>query len=230
VSTSETVPQAEIEKAYQSIRKDAEAGGYHVNPDAEFARGLVSGLLVNQERYGYQSCPCRLASGNKEEDLDIICPCDYRDQDVVEFGACYCALYVSREVLEGKRELISISERRPQRYCAKRPLQPSRQAPCRFRCRSGAARCAATSVPATARPRYVPSAKPKRKGSSGSFSCMLCPVRVMGVLCAPQTARFHRVIDNYQCYAAEQENPAVYRQDIGIVSDHSQQPALNQRR
>jgi len=120
VSTSETVPQAEIEKAYQSIRKDAEAGGYHVNPDAEFARGLVSGLLVNQERYGYQSCPCRLASGNKEEDLDIICPCDYRDQDVVEFGACYCALYVSREVLEGKRELISIPERRSQHSLRKK--------------------------------------------------------------------------------------------------------------
>ena len=30
-----------------------------------------------------------LASGKKEEDLDIICPCDYRDPDVSQYGACY---------------------------------------------------------------------------------------------------------------------------------------------
>lgn len=120
MSADESVTPVEIERAYQSIKKDAEAGGYHVNPDAEFARGLVSGLLVNQKRYGYQSCPCRLASGNKDEDLDIICPCDYRDQDVTEFGACYCALYVSRDMLDGKRELTSIPERRPPRSLRKK--------------------------------------------------------------------------------------------------------------
>ena len=116
----DSVNPAEIEKSYEKIRRDAEAGGYRVNPDADFARGLVSGLLVNEERYGYQSCPCRLASGRKDEDLDIICPCDYRDQDVVEFGACYCALYVSQDVLDGKREQTSIPERRPPRSLRKK--------------------------------------------------------------------------------------------------------------
>jgi len=52
-------------------------------------KALVKGLLTNEKRYGYQACPCRLASGRKEEDLDIVCPCDYRDADVVEFDACY---------------------------------------------------------------------------------------------------------------------------------------------
>ena len=120
MNAADSANPAEIDKAYEKIRKDAEAGGYRVNPDADFARGLVSGLLVNQERYGYQSCPCRLATGNKEDDLDIICPCDYRDQDVVEFGACYCALYVSQEVLDGKRELTSIPESRPPRSLRKK--------------------------------------------------------------------------------------------------------------
>ena len=50
-----------------------------MNPDVEFTKELVKGILVNEKRYGYWNCPCRLASGNKEEDLDIICPCDYRD-------------------------------------------------------------------------------------------------------------------------------------------------------
>jgi ferredoxin-thioredoxin reductase catalytic chain len=108
-----SVTREEIDSAYDRYKKDADSGGYHLNPDVDFTRGLVEGLLVNEKRYGYPSCPCRLASGNKVDDLDIICPCDYRDADVLEHGACYCALYVSQEVLQGKKELNSIPERRP---------------------------------------------------------------------------------------------------------------------
>ncbi|HBU70476.1 MAG TPA: ferredoxin:glutaredoxin reductase [Elusimicrobia bacterium] len=103
----------EIEASYRRIKKEAEGGGYALNPDTEFSKELVSGLLVNEKRYGYQSCPCRLSSGERSADLDIICPCDYRDQDLNEYGACYCGLYVSGEVLSGKKRLGSIPERRP---------------------------------------------------------------------------------------------------------------------
>ena len=102
----------EIEKLYSRLEKDAKQGGYNLNPDREFVNGLVKGLIVNEKRYGYQACPCRLASGNQAEDLDVICPCNYRDADLTEYGACYCALYVSRAVLKGERELGSIPERR----------------------------------------------------------------------------------------------------------------------
>jgi len=59
------------------------------------------------------SCPCRLASGDREKDKDIMCPCIYREADVKEYGSCYCQLYVSKEVLEGKRRLQYVPERRP---------------------------------------------------------------------------------------------------------------------
>jgi ferredoxin-thioredoxin reductase catalytic chain len=83
------VAPEEIDRLYEKLKKEAEAGGYHLNPDAEFTKALVKGLLTNEKRYGYQACPCRLAAGRKEEDLDIVCPCDYRDADVVDFDACY---------------------------------------------------------------------------------------------------------------------------------------------
>jgi ferredoxin-thioredoxin reductase catalytic subunit len=102
-----------VEKFYQQLRMDTERSGYHLNPDEEFTKELVEALLVNSERYGYPSCPCRLAEGIREEDLDIICPCDYRDPDLEEFGACYCALYVSGEIASGKKEAEPIPERRP---------------------------------------------------------------------------------------------------------------------
>jgi ferredoxin-thioredoxin reductase catalytic subunit len=112
--TDDITPE-EIDRLYEKLDKDATAGGYYLNPDKAMTRELLSGYIVNQKRYGYPSCPCRLAAGKKEEDLDIICPCDYRDADLNDYGACYCSLYVSREVAEGKAKAGSIPERRPPR-------------------------------------------------------------------------------------------------------------------
>jgi ferredoxin-thioredoxin reductase catalytic chain len=102
----------DIEKLHKRLHTEAESTGYFLNPDVNFAMDLVRGLIANEERYGYRSCPCRLASGRKDDDLDIICPCDYRDADVAEFGACYCALYVSQAVRNGEKKAGSIPERR----------------------------------------------------------------------------------------------------------------------
>jgi len=109
----EMVSDKDVYRLVQDLAREAEAGGYHLNPDREFTRGLVRGLLANRERYGYISCPCRLASGNREDDLDIICPCDYRDQDLAEYGACYCGLYVAADVEAGVRTAAPVPDRRP---------------------------------------------------------------------------------------------------------------------
>jgi ferredoxin-thioredoxin reductase catalytic subunit len=90
-----------------------EAGAYHLNPDADHTLMLCEGLVTNLERYGYLACPCRLADGKMEADLDIVCPCDYRDPDLTQHGACYCALYVSEKVFKGEQEAVAIPERRP---------------------------------------------------------------------------------------------------------------------
>ena len=85
------------EKLYETLRKIQEPKGYFFNRDRERTMELLEALLLNRERYGTMTCPCRLASGNREWDRDIICPCTYRETDVEEFGSCYCNLYVSRE-------------------------------------------------------------------------------------------------------------------------------------
>ena len=103
----------EISKLYEQLKQETEAGGYHLNPDVEFTKALVNGLLTNEKRYGYRNCPCRLATGTKEKDTDIICPCDYRDADLAEYGACFCGLYVAEAVAKGEKMAESIPERRP---------------------------------------------------------------------------------------------------------------------
>ncbi len=102
-----------VERTYERLKKEAEASGYRLTPDADFARELIRGLLANEARYGYRACPCRLASGDRKEDLDIVCPCDYRDADLEEYGACYCSLYVSDAVARGEKTVGIIPERRP---------------------------------------------------------------------------------------------------------------------
>jgi ferredoxin-thioredoxin reductase catalytic subunit len=102
----------DIDKLYIKLKKEAESSGYYLNSDVEHTKNLIEGILVNEKRYGYWTCPCRLSEGKKDEDLDIICPCDYRDADLNEYGCCYCALYVSKDILDGKKELGSIPERR----------------------------------------------------------------------------------------------------------------------
>ncbi len=106
----------EVVKLYEQLKKEAEESGYNLNPDRNFTLGLVAALLTNEKRYGYRACPCRLALGDKGKDIDIICPCYYRDADLEEFGACYCALYVSDDWIAGRIRKGSIPERRPAQF------------------------------------------------------------------------------------------------------------------
>jgi ferredoxin-thioredoxin reductase catalytic chain len=103
----------DIEKLYDMLKKTQEAKGYYFNKDKEKVFDLLEALITNKERYGYMACPCRLASGDREKDRDIICPCVYREPDVEEYGSCYCSLYVSKEWNEGIIPGDYIPERRP---------------------------------------------------------------------------------------------------------------------
>lgn len=95
-----------------TLQKIQEAHGYFFNQNQEQVEALLKGLLTNKERYGYMSCPCRLASGNREKDRDIICPCFYRAPDIKEYGSCYCGLYVSQAWNAGEVPRRRVPERR----------------------------------------------------------------------------------------------------------------------
>lgn len=103
----------EVEKLHDMLRKVQEPKGYYFNKDKKKVFELLEALLVNKKRYGYMSCPCRLASEEPMKDQDIICPCVYRGPDVKEYGSCYCNLYVSKEWNEDKIPHTYVPERRP---------------------------------------------------------------------------------------------------------------------
>ncbi|MEW6118170.1 MAG: ferredoxin-thioredoxin reductase catalytic domain-containing protein [Nitrospirota bacterium] len=101
------------EELYERLARYAASQGIQLNKDRAYVLDIMRGLLKNEERYGYRSCPCRLAAGTRERDNDIICPCAYRDPDLKEYGSCYCGLYVTQEWNEGSRRHLSVPERRP---------------------------------------------------------------------------------------------------------------------
>jgi len=104
--------QISIEAVRGRVEADARTMGYYLIPDQELLQLFIEGLKANEERYGYPTCPCRLATGEFEFDRDIICPCDYRDPDIQDYEACYCRLFVNKKVYESK-ELPTVPERRP---------------------------------------------------------------------------------------------------------------------
>ena len=103
----------DVNQLFEVLRKLQVPQGYCFNKDKDLVFDLLKSLLINKDRYGYMSCPCRLASDDVENDRDIICPCAYRAPDVEEYGSCYCGLYVSKEWNEEKMEHTDVPERRP---------------------------------------------------------------------------------------------------------------------
>ena len=104
---------SEVEKLYETLKKIQEPKGYFFNKDRERTIDLLEALLLNKERYGYMGCPCRLLSGDREKDKDILCPCEYREPDVKEYGSCYCNLYVTQDWNDEKIPHEYVPERRP---------------------------------------------------------------------------------------------------------------------
>ncbi len=149
------ISDEQVARLADRLEREAEAGGYHLNPDRQFTLELVAGLLENERRYGYPSCPCRLAEGNQPADLDIVCPCDYRDADLTEHDACYCALYVAGKIARGEEPAAPIPERRPPKNLRALPA-PAAGVPLRaplplpvWHCRVCGYLCARESPPET---------------------------------------------------------------------------------
>ena len=100
------------EQLYEQLKKFQESKGYFFNKDKKMVLALLESLLVNKKRYGHMACPCRLASGDYEQDRDIVCPCVYREADVKEYGSCFCGLYVSEDWNKGTIPHEVVPERR----------------------------------------------------------------------------------------------------------------------
>mgnify|MGYP001566310590 CR=1 FL=1 len=69
--------------------------GIKLNPNIGKVRRLAKGVLENEKNHGLKFCPCRLTSGNLEEDLKLVCPCNFFIQKTwQEKKECWCGLFL----------------------------------------------------------------------------------------------------------------------------------------
>jgi len=99
---------------FEYVQQVSNKNNWILNKDQTTLNELIDGLVENKKKHGYQSCPCRLASGVRDLDRDLICPCDYASLDIKEHGACYCNLFMRKNFYESiGEEYVIIPERRP---------------------------------------------------------------------------------------------------------------------
>ncbi len=91
-----TMNKADFRKA---IEKFAEGNEFQINPDQEKVETLLGGIFNCEKNHGMKFCPCRLTTKNFEEDLKLVCPCNFRIHETYKDkvdGECWCGLFRRR--------------------------------------------------------------------------------------------------------------------------------------
>ncbi len=79
---------------YEWAKGYAKDNGLKLNPDYDIVVQAIKGLSQNKREYGIQYCGCRMVTGDKKKDRDLICPCIHRTLDIQKRGSCKCGLFV----------------------------------------------------------------------------------------------------------------------------------------
>lgn len=88
--------EEEKEKVRQFIKRYCEINGYKLNPDKKILEAVIEGLAINRVRKNFQYCPCRILSGNPQEDKLKICPCHWHKEEIEKEGHCHCFLFFKK--------------------------------------------------------------------------------------------------------------------------------------
>lgn len=84
----------------KAIETFAENNDFQVNPDKGKVGMLLEGIFNNEKNHGLKYCPCRLITKERDEDLKLICPCNFLIHETykdIEDGECWCGLFVRRK-------------------------------------------------------------------------------------------------------------------------------------
>jgi len=82
-----------------AIERFASGHEFRVNPDRARVDLLLKGIFENERKYGLKFCPCRVRTKDWDEDLRIVCPCNFTIHETykgIQDGECWCGLFVRR--------------------------------------------------------------------------------------------------------------------------------------
>lgn len=89
---------SELENMIALWIKFADKKDFTLNPDKNHVGLIFKGLKVNEKKYGMKLCPCRLRDGTKKGDIKLICPCNFKVQEIwSKEGRCWCGLFMRKK-------------------------------------------------------------------------------------------------------------------------------------
>ena len=84
----------ELMSAWEAFIKNND---FKLTPDKQLLNIMIIGLLENEKNCGLKLCPCRVRDGTRKGDLELICPCNFKAQQIwKDEGRCWCGLFVKR--------------------------------------------------------------------------------------------------------------------------------------
>lgn len=81
---------SEHDEVLARAKQDAAAFNFRINPNKKIVERVIKGLIKNKHQYSEYYCPCKIVTGDKETDKDIICMCKEARED----HQCICGLFV----------------------------------------------------------------------------------------------------------------------------------------
>lgn len=82
----------------EAVENFTEKNEFQVNPDKEKVNMLLEGIFNNEKNHDLKYCPCRLITKDFEEDLKLVCPCNFLIHNTYkEKGECWCGLFSRRK-------------------------------------------------------------------------------------------------------------------------------------
>jgi ferredoxin-thioredoxin reductase catalytic subunit len=86
--------------------------GYKFTPNEEMVDFLLEQEVKLEQKHGSPFCPCQYISGNREEDMKIVCPCiPFHRKHFDAMKQCWCGLFVHKDVTDpSKLRQIPASE------------------------------------------------------------------------------------------------------------------------
>lgn len=83
----------EGEALKNKLQKYAVSKELKLNENENALEGIIAALLRNKKFKGEIYCPCRIVTGDKDKDKEIICPCVFHRGEIELQGKCKCTLF-----------------------------------------------------------------------------------------------------------------------------------------
>ena len=88
----------DVKKQKRWIQKFTTQKNYVLNPSWMMSTNLEIWISEMEKTFGKRYCPCFEPSNDEALNKKMLCPCEFIDDEIEEYGTCHCALFGSPDL------------------------------------------------------------------------------------------------------------------------------------